>query len=67
MTKLRVSKRHLETYTEFHISVRGPKGSYSALRKNVQTFESLLRQGIAAYSQVARQLSTEEHIVVTIQ
>jgi len=57
----------LETYTEFHISVKGPKGDYAHLRRDVQRFEELLRQGIAAYLCVAKQSGPEKHIVITIQ
>lgn len=59
--------KRLVTYTEFHIAVKGPKGSYPALWRKVQMFEDLLRQGIAAYLRVEKQTSPQKRIVITIQ
>lgn len=59
--------KRLVTYTEFHIAVKGPKGSYRTLWRNVQTFEDLLRQGIAAYMRVEKQASPKKRIVITMQ
>jgi len=59
--------KRLVTYNEFHIAVKGPKGSQRTLWRNVQTFEDLLRQAISAYMRVEKQASPKKRIVITIQ
>lgn len=57
----------LATYTEFHISVKGPKGSYAALWRSVHTFEELLTKSIATYSQLSKQSPADKRLVITIR
>ncbi len=61
------NSEQLETYTEFHIAVKGPKGRYGTLRRKVQTFEDRLNQGIAAYMRVEKQTIPQRRIVITIR